>query len=270
MEIKQEILSSLKFSDASSNEKYINCVKTKESLQKIGALVAKAALSNSKKSLQGALMIASTLNGNLVKRKIISNEIRSLIESSSDIAQSEFVLLSLNTEQEKVEKEIEKHKASFEIEINPFARFESKKSNLRPINNGISLSKNIPIVITFIAKSGRVFTQNLLNIDMLNRTGFKASTIGEYSYPVIENQLVVGIDVSKLENETVSEKLLRLIVFINKKFGKHYMEVSEIPHIQKGVTYFWLMRQDDLRRFAKAFPGGHIKFHKWGFAFNGE
>lgn len=164
----------------------------------------------------------------------------------------------------------------------------------------------MPVVFTFQNKAGHS-SVGFTSQDLLSHLGFKSEVLDGYAVIYdqvvlglskdilydfeeeidIENNEVKKIAKPKYIKERVSKftggkpgmvvkkRPKNLLDFaeeyrkmLSEKTGINYSMVSEHSHPYHGTSYFWLMPSRDLSRFAKAFPGGHVKFSSWGFAFN--
>lgn len=131
----------------------------------------------------------------------------------------------------------------------------------------------VPVVA--IAKS-------MLDANVLKRKGFKAEDIG--GYPVVHNQLVIGINKAMLDlkkNEisdlgqtvkTIStdrwvNAAEQVLAMIRKQTKVKYQLVDARPYGHSGGAWFWAMPERDLNLFASAFPGKAVALKSWGFAF---
>jgi hypothetical protein len=74
------------------------------------------------------------------------------------------------------------------------------------------------------------------------------------------------VKVNERRERTAHDEALAIIKMIEDKTGTSYTLISSKPATFKGATWFWAMAANDVRRFAKAFPGGRIDVQKWGFA----
>jgi hypothetical protein len=113
-----------------------------------------------------------------------------------------------------------------------------------------------------------------LNPEKLKAQGFKAEGLG--GYPVMHNQLVLGINKSMLEvrdiskaikPETILEAAKKVKTLIEKQTKQKLYFVDEKPYGAIGGAWFWLMNERELSAFAKAFPGRHVQLTRFGFAF---
>lgn len=164
----------------------------------------------------------------------------------------------------------------------------------------------VPVSLTFVRNmKNKHSSVGYLNLELLSDLGFKASMIGGYA--VIYGQVILGVDprgaytvneqtdadgkVTKtLSPKKTTERVTKFTkdvgTIVDKKrdmstldVAKEYKKlleaktkqkysfVSEKPHGHKGSSYFWIMPDRDLSRFAKAFPGKHVGMDSWGFAF---
>lgn len=144
-------------------------------------------------------------------------------------------------------------------------QFESRK--LDAIHRKPFVVARVPVVP--VAKS-------FLTVDNLTRKGFKTQSLG--GYPVVHNQLVIGINKKMLDEKqqkegakisaehwyAAADKLRKLI---QKQANKKLAFVSERPYGAQGGAWFWLMPERDLDLFASAFPGKRVQLTSWGLAF---
>lgn len=155
-----------------------------------------------------------------------------------------------------------------------------------------------PIVFTSSDKSDAKFSKvGSINLQALEHQGFKATTLGGYT--VLKKQLVIGINPHTLykdhptqkdangkpvkirlkvkeyaddgETFTRREKMpldeaKRVKALVEKKTGTRYAFISDKSTSFRKGTWFWLMPESDVRRFAKAFGGGRISILTWGLA----
>jgi hypothetical protein len=120
-----------------------------------------------------------------------------------------------------------------------------------------------------MAKSG-------LNPTKLQQQGFKTDNMA--GYPVMHNQLVLGINKSMLElkdkeksksikSDRVFAEALKVKAVIEKQTKQKLFFVDEKPHGASGGSWFWLMPEREINAFAKAFPDRHVSLLRFGFAF---
>lgn len=115
--------------------------------------------------------------------------------------------------------------------------------------------------------------KGFLSIDSLRSSGFKVESLG--GYPVIRNQLVIGINPSMLDEKqrakTKPEDWLKAAEIIRrmvqKQQGTRLSFVSEKPYGAVGGAWFWLMTDRDMSLFTSAFSGKRIQLSSWGLAF---
>lgn len=111
----------------------------------------------------------------------------------------------------------------------------------------------------------------------LNSLGIKAEEMS--GYPVIHNQLVLGLnakllvkDAATLKGDKLKAKLNAELMHIKKlvehKTNTKLQLVSQRPFPYQGGTWYWLMPERELNTMAKAFPGKAVKVSSWGFAFS--
>lgn len=119
--------------------------------------------------------------------------------------------------------------------------------------------------------------KSILSLDVLRSRGFTCLSLG--GYPVIKNQLVLGINPRELEL-TDKEKAAgmsiprarwfeaanRIRLAIRKETNQKIVFVDERPYGTAGTAWFWLMDESDLQEFASAFPGKSLQLRNWGFA----
>jgi hypothetical protein len=164
----------------------------------------------------------------------------------------------------------------------------------------------VPVSLTFVRNiRNKHSSVGYLNLELLSDLGFKAKMIGGYA--VIYGQVIIGVDprgaynvdehtddkgkvtkmlspkkttervtkftkdvggiVDKKRNMSALDIAKEYKQLLEAKTRQKYSFVSEKPHGYKGNSYFWLMPDRDLSRFAKAFPGKHVGMDSWGFAF---
>lgn len=66
--------------------------------------------------------------------------------------------------------------------------------------------------------------------------------------------------------KTALDEAKKVLALLEKKQGFEYTFISLKPQGYKGGIWFWIMPTKDVRRFAKAFPGGRVDIQTWGFA----
>jgi hypothetical protein len=113
--------------------------------------------------------------------------------------------------------------------------------------------------------------------ERLAMAGFQVESLG--GYPVLQNQLVLGINPRAAVGEHSGEvsgvkasKLIRaeaerLRKMLEKKTGQQLNFVSDTAYSHGSGTWFWLMSDKDINRLAKVSPGNRVQIQRWGFAF---
>jgi hypothetical protein len=115
-----------------------------------------------------------------------------------------------------------------------------------------------------------------LSVEKLRTLGFKADSVG--GYPVIHNQLVIGISKNMLDikesqkgKSTDPAKFRAVADQLRKELSKHQKVklhfVDERAYGATGGAWFWVMPEQQLNLLASAFPGKRIVMQRWGFAF---
>lgn len=158
-----------------------------------------------------------------------------------------------------------------------------------------------PVAFTFQQKNGHS-SVGYVDTGSIASLGFKVDNLGGYT--VLYDQLLVGVNtdaVFDVSSENTNGKTVKTrqrvsenaITFkkgtptkvvkrrdkdyldvalhvkkqLEKRTNQPYAFVSETPQGHEGGHWFWLMPTRDLNRLARAFPGGHAKINRWGFAF---
>jgi hypothetical protein len=114
--------------------------------------------------------------------------------------------------------------------------------------------------------------------EKLAKVGFDAESLG--GYPVLNNQMVIGINPRHLLGEhsgevkgekaakAIRDEAERLLKKLSKTTKTNLHFVSSKAYSYKGGTWFWLMTDRDIDLLAKISPGSHVAIQRWGFAFN--
>lgn len=117
-----------------------------------------------------------------------------------------------------------------------------------------------------------------ISAEKLNRLGISAESLG--GYPVIHNQIVIGISPKALLGEhagslksektakAVRQEADRLRKLVEKKVGQKLQFVSDNARSYGSGVWFWVMPNKELDMMSKAAAGHRIKVQRWGFAFN--
>jgi hypothetical protein len=177
---------------------------------------------------------------------------------------------------------------------------QAAKEKIPAFNGKDFVIGRAPVAFTFVNKQ-KHSSVGYVDKDLLDKMGFKSDNLGGYT--LLHNQMVVGIDAhavyNKLTDDSGKESMVRqrvkdsVITFkagkptrvvkardklhldvakkvkklIEQKTNTRYEFVSEVAVGLNNGEFFWLMPVADLNRLARAFPGGHAKINKWGFAF---
>ena len=134
-----------------------------------------------------------------------------------------------------------------------------------------------------------------ISISRLQNNGFSVDNLA--GYPSIDKQLVIGINpklsFTDLGNKTVKDEqgnktkqkvsigeisgaktraLVRteaknLVKMLEKQLKTKLYFVTEDPFDKVGGIWFWVMTENDMNRFKKAFPSSNQKISQWGFSF---
>jgi hypothetical protein len=180
------------------------------------------------------------------------------------------------------------------------AKYKSRMPDLSKKDFGFA---RVPVTFSFVGKKHS--SVGYLDLGMLEKLGFKADMLDGYA--MVYDQVVIGVTrdaivdwqeitkeggevervaIPKIVTDRITKFTKDLPGMINKKrpktvfdaaqefkklleakTGIRYEIVSEHSATYQGASYFWMMPHRDLDRFAKAFPGGHVKLGSWGFAF---
>lgn len=230
--------------------------------------------------------------------KIISNELISLREGifTGNAKPKDLVLLSGLETLEKVNsiktKLVSKIKASEDtLTEDPVEKLLIKN---REQEKKLPSLSGKPFVVGRAPVSFGLQSKNYTGIGdldtaKLSHSGFKVDTL--YGYSVMHNQLVIGVSKLALEDTpkikvkvnkfkdgkpvtvvkrreaTYLDVVNNLKKQIENQTKQKYTLVSDLSYGYQGGSWFWLMPTVDADRFAKAFPGGHLKLPRWGFAF---
>jgi hypothetical protein len=143
--------------------------------------------------------------------------------------------------------------------IEKFAKFKS----LLPNRVKTFLAVRMPIV---------PITKDIHFLTNIRKSGLSKMDIN--GYPVLENQLVIGLDNDwmlenfKLKAKTpyVADAIKYVVEQLQEKTNSRWVILGQ--GIREGyVLWFWVAKHVDANRLYKASSGGHLKIIKWGFAF---
>jgi hypothetical protein len=116
-----------------------------------------------------------------------------------------------------------------------------------------------------------------LSIEKLKRAGFSVDNLA--GYPSIDKQIVLGINPKQFAANPglikqdkmkgmIDVEAKRIIKEFEKQLKTKLYFVSGTPFTKLSGTWFWLMTENDMNRFHKAFPASKKTVPQWGFAFN--
>ncbi len=118
--------------------------------------------------------------------------------------------------------------------------------------------------------------KTVLSVDRLRAQGFTVASLG--GYPVINNQLVVGINAREVGMTDAERKsgapiprqrwhdlAAEVVTRIRNETKTRMAFVDDRPHGHAGAAWFWLMPETELDHFAASFPGQSLQLRSWGF-----
>lgn len=147
-------------------------------------------------------------------------------------------------------------------------KHSGKAEDLKAIRDKAFVIARVPVVP---ADEKRPSAERLAHI------GFQVDSLS--GYPVLQNQMVIGINPRFLMGEHSGEikgekasKLIRteaerLRKFLQKQTNTQLQFVSDKAYSHGSGTWFWLMTDADINRLAKVSPGNRVNITRWGFAF---
>lgn len=220
--------------------------------------------------------------------KACVNELRSLREGvyvGTAMDKKTLSIIACNKAWEHVDTLIEANKKSVErmkaaaagIEIDADSEdmygdiAKVLKQTQKESDNLNALTKR-PFVITRVPIIP--LSKTTISIDKLKLKGFKADNLG--GYPVLHNQLVLGINKSMLnqkdpskpiKSEDILEQAKKVKSMIEKQYKMKLVFVDEKPYGAQGGAWYWLMPERELNMFASTFPGSRVQLTRFGFAF---
>lgn len=166
------------------------------------------------------------------------------------------------------------------------------KKNADEVNKLKSI-KDKPFVL---ARVPVVPVSDGISIPKLQNSGFSVQNLA--GYPSIDKQLVLGINpklsftdlgqktvkdadgnsvkqnrkAGELNNTKTRDMLhkeaVKLVKMLEKQLKTKLFFVSAEPFAKLSGSWFWLMTENDMNRFKKAFPSTKQKIASWGFSFN--
>jgi hypothetical protein len=137
-------------------------------------------------------------------------------------------------------------------------RTGSESRRLESLRDKPMVISRIPIV---------PLTDPPLNPDQLNRLGVKTENLG--GYPLIHNQLVIGINKTALAQkgrkvEKPMEAVERYLKILSKQMGRNITTVSNQGVPGQGGVWYWLADERTINAFRKA-GRDQLKIRSWGF-----
>ena len=151
-----------------------------------------------------------------------------------------------------------------------------KEANKLPkFNDKLYVLGRAPVVVVTTGRSDfklRNQPSQFVDRSKLEKGGFKVDVLDGYA--IIRDQLVIGVNRSQIPQgkdrklqfsiEDVRDEVLDTI---QRQTKKRWQVVVEHGYGHRGGAWFWIMPEQEMVQFAKAFPGGHPKLNEWGFAF---
>ncbi|QDH83478.1 hypothetical protein [Achromobacter phage Motura] len=113
-------------------------------------------------------------------------------------------------------------------------------------------------------------TQTPLSVAKLKHAGIAAEDVS--GYPMVRNQLVLGINKEALESPTSKRKMkpedaaAELLKSISASMNEKVQFVTEKPYPYKGALWYWIGTTYEINALMKA-AGGRLVMNRWGFAF---
>jgi hypothetical protein len=163
-------------------------------------------------------------------------------------------------------------------EIENVIRQTSEDSKaLQSLKNKDWVISRVPVIV--VAKASNKAATGYLSVDALKRVGLKVSSLG--GYPVLHNQLVIGINprvfgmsaedkkkgksIPREDWFKVADEVRKLI---QKQTKQKLQFVDEKAYGAAGGAWFWVMPDREVDLFASAFPGKAVKLQNWGLGGN--
>lgn len=175
-------------------------------------------------------------------------------------------------------RSIEKNKAGSEVtaadDEGMYGDIEKVLQQTQKEADNINALHRRPFVLTRVPLIP--ITKAILSVDALKLKGFKADNLG--GYPVLHNQLVIGINKSMLElkdaekaksitPQRMLEQAEKVKKMIEKQMGVKLYFVDEKAYGAQGGAWYWVMSERELKLFSSVFPGRHVQLQRFGFAF---
>ena len=112
-----------------------------------------------------------------------------------------------------------------------------------------------------------------LSLPALKKYGFAKMAID--GYPVLENQVVVGLDIDwvnenfrkRKKDDAVGTATEYVLEMLKHRTSQPWVVLG--PGVREGfVLWVWVAKSRDANLLYKASPGGHLNLRAWRFAFN--
>jgi hypothetical protein len=113
-----------------------------------------------------------------------------------------------------------------------------------------------------------------LTIQVKNSDG--EGVIDEQGRPVMRQRTVKDVkhvtkggkpvQVTTKRPKTAMDEAKKVVKMLEQEQGIEYTFISQKAKGFKGGLWFWIMPTKDVKRFARAFPGGRVDIQTWGFA----
>lgn len=113
-------------------------------------------------------------------------------------------------------------------------------------------------------------TKNMLLSDKLKQV--RLSTGSFEGYPVIDNQVLVGLDMDWVNIEykkQIKPAVDYILESLKEKTGKNYLMMGGAKRVG-FVLWVWLATDLDLKKLSAATAGGHFILKSWSFPFQGD
>lgn len=188
----------------------------------------------------------------------------SLSEVTAMIASTQLRLASANTE----DQEVAAAEADDEATIFTINKNKELKNGLPKLGERKFVVGRAPIVVVTSSSQVKRQGQPAAFVDRrkLEEYGFKVDNLDGYA--ILHNQQVIGINKRLLKpKQTAAQVADAVCQHLSVQTKKNMAFVLKSSYAYNGAVWFWIMPELELNKFAKAFPGGHVKLNEWGFAF---
>ena len=132
-----------------------------------------------------------------------------------------------------------------------------------------------PVVVVTTGRSDfklRNQPSQFVDRSKLEKGGFKVDVLDGYA--IIRDQMVIGVNRSAIPQDknrklqfSIEDVRDEVLDAVQRQTKKRWQVVVEHGYGHRGGAWFWIMPEQEMVQFAKAFPGGHPKLNEWGFAF---